>query len=90
MKHTQGKWEVVNGANTFYIIYKGDQTIYLAKTISDSKQDKANAKLIASAPDLLEACKLFLAPKNKWTKEEVTAEALDLMKQAIAKAEGDK
>ena len=44
-------------------------------------EEKANARLIAAAPDLLEACKMVI-------KEGLTGPSLDAVRYAIAKAEG--
>jgi len=82
-KHKLGEWKVLNGANTFYIADNdGFYPVYVAKTISDSRQDQFNAKLIAAAPELLEALKELLQPNNVLTKKGIVMAA-----KAIAKAE---
>lgn len=58
MKHTKGKWEVTAsisgfGEKHYYII---SQTTHLAY-IEQNKNTKANAQLIATAPELLEVCR---------------------------------
>jgi hypothetical protein len=53
MEHTNGTWEV-KGFRTFSVWRKGTP-------IATCRKNKANAKLIAAAPDLLEASKALLA-----------------------------
>ena len=89
MKHTQEKWEVASCNMGYYYV----KPIFNSKC----KTSKANAKLIASAPDLLEACKDLLESlgftrrKNKQELEEDYGtegwRVYIKMKQAIAKAE---
>jgi len=56
MKHTKGNWKVY--ADT---IQNEDGLIAeIATQNGNSKNWQANAKLIAAAPDMLEACKLAL------------------------------
>jgi len=52
MSYVKGNWEV----NGFEIQTKGKET-FIAEVYQENKDAKANAKLIAAAPDLLEACK---------------------------------
>jgi len=51
-----------------------------------SDEAKANARLIAAAPDLLDACKDALATLNQH--EGIPSETSDRLASAIAKAEG--
>jgi hypothetical protein len=80
-KHTPGPFEVnpdgPTGEGTFLII-AADDTIVAESTVVDNR---ANADLIAAAPDLLEACRNMLA--NPGTRESRRAAIA-----AIAKAEG--
>ncbi len=107
MKHTQGKWEIEydNTGNGYYSewysIFTNEKHI---ARVGDCKkmidEDKANAHLIASAPELLEACKHLLKgviPINKsgisniceyLGKFEVYGHTLERIKQAISLAEG--
>ena len=52
MSYVKGNWEV----NGFEIQTKGKET-FIAEVYQENKDAKANAKLIAAAPELLEACK---------------------------------
>ena len=102
-KHTKGKWEVEICGETLatYIVTKDNENIaQLSWTVfgADREEIDANARLIASAPELLEACKLA----NRWF-EKLTQDkdfvsldielcrllnlANNIIKQAIAKVE---
>jgi hypothetical protein len=50
--HTPGPWSVVPGTNHFHI---KAADWYVAKTGNDTKEAEANARLMASAPELLKA-----------------------------------
>lgn len=70
-KHTQGPWEVFQGGNFLMVIKTGmgkvkgfdksNRIICEIRTelscFEGTDEDKANARLIAAAPDLLDACK---------------------------------
>lgn len=62
MKHTKGPWSIdnvfiVNSEDELIAqidpVHENDISVYMRNT----KEARANAKLIASAPELLEACK---------------------------------
>jgi 3-oxoacyl-[acyl-carrier-protein] synthase III len=59
MKHTQGKWEVVKSNDSGRIDIKREP-YYIAEIIGGlgSDESNANARLIASAPELLKMLKL--------------------------------
>lgn len=71
-KHTKGTWNVIGiYKNTF-----SDDTLYKVSGSENSfchsiKEMEANAKLIAAAPELLEALKVMLESSNapEWKKE---------------------
>lgn len=59
--HTQGPWanaSVGIGSNATQVVWLGENTDKRIQVIGTGK-DKANARLIAAAPELLEQCKLF-------------------------------
>ena len=58
MKHTKGEWKWINQTTQSGDYYKvtGETVSVCNITTRDSKQAEANAKLIAAAPELLEAC----------------------------------
>lgn len=55
-----------------------------------SEATKANARLIAAAPELYAACKAALAcPEMNWQEmDDVSRAAVEFLRAAIAKAEG--
>jgi hypothetical protein len=96
VKHTPGPWKVETKkseweCNRGIPIYKN--FVQIARVILfDSKtvcpeESQANARLIAAAPELLEACKEALEHFDKYTKG-IVIDAKDSLRMAIAKAEG--
>lgn len=85
MKHTQGKWiEEIEQSfppsiDAVYIVSESDETIC---EIEDINEWKANAKLIAAAPELLEA----LRDLTKYCQENDTGAELEFALDAIKKA----
>ena len=90
MKHTQGKWEVSKHGST---VICGDKMICVSGIVSQTKEElyeaKSNIRLIASAPELLEACKeaLKYIQGHNDLEEYHTPKIECLLEQAIAKAE---
>ncbi len=102
-EHTPGPWKVTGQTvynpdakvgNIAFIYCKSTND---RKSFSDDEIGQANARLIAAAPDLLEACKISLiftlALKGSMidpTPEmiETVNEHITFLKQAIAKAKG--
>lgn len=68
-KHTAGKWEVSKETNGLFVHAKTGDTglndaiclIYTDKPNFHADKAEANAKLIAAAPELLEACERALS-----------------------------
>ncbi len=63
MKHTKGKWEVstISVSDWKSVAIGNNELIIAHLVIRDNeitKEDEANAKLIAAAPELLEACEM--------------------------------
>lgn len=96
-KHNPGPWRVDGQAHDM----AGSAIIHdvngfpVASTRSWIKeQHEANARLVAAAPDLLEACKRQVANIEQWLETGVPASAdesqqiYNALKAAIAKAEG--
>jgi hypothetical protein len=97
MKHTKGKWELVEQITDYSKIslvargYNPDGTVWSQTPICDITTDvgevteevNANAKLIAAAPDLLEAVRLLLRDNEC---QEMVDEAVNIGIQAIKKA----
>lgn len=86
MNHTPGPWKLKlgKGIEYDYQIYDTANNMVVAfphyDMLRTKKQSKANAKLMAAAPELLQALKCLLEMGH--------AKAGDLARTAIAKAEG--
>lgn len=91
MSHTPGPWVVVrihSYYGTFRILAaaKRDRKRMCGKGCCDPAQPgemEADARLIAAAPELLEACKMALA------EDHCTPDVDKVLQAAIAKAEGE-
>jgi len=87
MKHTKGPWHFnssmrINGLYGVNAVCEQNGFVnpMVAEILTDHCIDReahANARLIAAAPDLLEACQLCMAADSRWG---------DKMRQAIQKA----
>lgn len=95
-KHTPGPWHVELGgfvySKTKKVADVGLNGGYFASRISAEPERTANARLIAAAPELLEALEALLADHEKYC-EHGSFESADAARAAIAKAlvtEGDK
>jgi len=87
MSHTPGPWTYRPAGNFKYpIVQRGDEGGFTVSGMSASRQE-ADARLIAAAPNLLEACEtlLFELVAGPAARDEVIANA----RAAIAKATGD-
>lgn len=84
-KGTPGPWkQVENGGRMVGVMSKGEWVVYKAGQDRMSTHElEANAKLIAAAPDLLEALTDLL---TRFNSSELTIETLENAKAAIAKA----
>jgi hypothetical protein len=90
-KHTPGPWRIGDaGMTVFGPKVEGKLAdivaqLFRPKTTAESQIRKANARLIAAAPDLLEACRAGLsvceAESANWQAE--------IIRAAIAKATGE-
>ena len=58
-KHTPGKWEADYEDDS--VMYGGNMVAHVFAGLGRKGERKANARLIAAAPELLEACKGLLA-----------------------------
>lgn len=95
-KHTPGPWKVIVIHPGFtmdkvadYEIWGGDgMNLVCRYKPVDSEDNEANARLIATAPDLLEACKEALIDLE-FLKDYIPrgSNSIKKLKQAIAKAE---
>lgn len=81
-KHTLGPWEIA--------VFP-DKRIFVENSYGDGVgevYDYANARLVAAAPDLLEALKIADGALNEDSNGQVLLEASGYVRAAIAKAEG--
>lgn len=90
--HTPGPWIVLNDGLTISEESRRDVIPFeVAKVVDGSNEDRANAHLIAAAPDLLSALERML---NAYEADKVRGcafgndQAADQARAAIAKAEG--
>lgn len=89
-KHTPGPWKYfpnVGPTKVLIVEEDGSTVVELSTRVRDSRLI-ANARLIAAAPELLEACKAGLHYLNTHEGGWETPIARDEMNAAIAKAEG--
>ena len=97
MTHTPGPWVIDNSIRT--AVNAGKKHIAMVnfyktsdKEISiDEKENEANARLIAAAPELLAACKAALRDEMSARLEAaggLSDETVAMLEAAIAKAEG--
>ncbi len=61
MAHTPGPWNTEFKAGAVLIVKDDPARECIAQVVFYSSRDEANARLIAAAPDLLEALKQFVA-----------------------------
>lgn len=104
-KHTPGPWTVERGSDRHEWFISGNRWIQLATVYGCEAQDdhrgegqregRANATLIAAAPEMLEALAVTLASvthEETTTADEATKDAMrgiaKRLRAAIAKAEG--
>lgn len=80
--HTPGPWNIYFNSQDDMVIRKMLPDGQESHSIARCHSGAANARLIASAPDLLEA----LRPIAKYG--EISAEIIDVARAAIAKATG--
>jgi hypothetical protein len=87
--HTPGPWTLERDRSQSLSIYSG--MVFIGEVLHEvdepGDQEKANASLIAAAPDLLAACRTALDSLHEDGTTD-TQEALAVMRLAIAKATG--
>lgn len=92
MSHTPGPWEVKrlidkNGKpySTLYECHIDLGPCMIWAPVGDAEQE-ANARLIAAAPDLLEACEKAMAEFEHW---QIYGHCRTRLQEAIKKARGE-
>jgi len=96
-KHTQGPWHRnIKPATKYNVVFAGRNT-HIAKLETDLPSDgvEGNCNLIATAPDLLEVCKVAVERlagyDGAWEALSPAQRSLvNLLKETIQKAEGNK
>lgn len=101
--HTPGPWTFSQSAQygdtRFYVAqadgapytpHYSDVATLIAETVNDERKSiqEANARLIAAAPELLDALRYVVAVYDKGTCGSTVEMAFDRARAAIAKAEG--
>jgi hypothetical protein len=86
-KHTPGPWKVSGGGNA-PVIQAQDDTWICTSCAPTKEEARNNARIIAAAPDLLEAANSALKLLRGSGFTESTGAVIQL-KAAIAKAEGN-
>ena len=82
-KHTSGPWEKQKYGNSYEIFRCDKAGTYIANVNRDNSNHKANANLIAAAPELLEAAEVaFLTLENEGL-------GVTGLEKAIKKAKGE-
>lgn len=87
MNHTKGEWVIRNEQNNGLFVALGDGDA-IAKVFKENntvtlKEANANAKLIAAAPELLEALQYL---KDVFRNDMIPKSAMDKIDNAIQKA----
>lgn len=89
-KHTPGPWLIAEDG--FITVRIGNNYPEVAKVFDapfDDHEVPANARLIAAAPDLLEACRAMLDCCYDMDRNDETLAAVKATMKAIAKATGE-
>ena len=88
MSATPSQWKVFAG--TIILDSWGDHVICTTpESIDRFEETRDNARLIAAAPDLLEACKMALGTLEAEPVEIRKPMNISILRAAIAKAEGE-
>jgi len=86
-KHTPGPWRSTVNEWGASVVDNGEQFIcYIG---SESSEDRANARLIAAAPELLEACERTAGILPELFSWDGDIEFQELLNAAISKARGE-
>ena len=97
MKHTPGGWKYIKGLGEKFLIFGGLNYLCSVDSRVPPSENEANARLIAAAPELLEACLAMMRYQALIESEDETksgliaayAEAFEGAEAAIAKARGE-
>ena len=84
--HTPAPWSVIKGSPQAGIITAPNRSLGIAEVFGGGETDIANARLIAAAPDLLDALKALMATEDML--RDPKCQVMQSARRAIAKAEG--
>jgi hypothetical protein len=87
MKHTPGPWEDVGTVVRTLLTPNGGGFI-IADCPAGNADRRANARLIAAAPDLLAVCKEMLECSEYWSEYDVPVAVEDRIRAAVERAGG--
>ena len=88
MKHTKGPWNI-EGESTLNIVSRAAaKGRRISSLLATCEEDNANARLIAAAPEMLEALESVL--KNNRLMNALEVSQRRLIMDAVSKATGDK
>jgi hypothetical protein len=88
-QHTPGPWHTGEGKAAIIVYDAMGNAVCDAKVFHGKRREgesEANARLIASAPNLLEAAEGLLSLRNRPSTDEELETAVDTLETAIAKA----
>lgn len=93
-QHTPGPWVKCHDLDGDYAIFAGEKIIAITDT--DSEEDRANASLIESAPEMLQALESELEALDAWLRDDSLSDDVkegmliseDKLQRAIQKARG--
>lgn len=90
-KHTPGEWAHTDGSIYSYGVGHGADiaTVNTDSAHFTDEEAEANARLIAAAPDLLQALKVIRSVLNDWNKEGNYTNLIEHANTAINKAIGE-
>lgn len=91
--HTPGPWTIQQAGYESFILgpIRGGRIASVNESDRPTEEERANAKLIAASPKLLEACELFVSsfcseqPENVKARQDI---ALRMAREAIVEAGG--
>ena len=82
---TPGPWEIKNGKN-YYHIHGGQEDALVENWMNETP--RANARLIAAAPEMLKALDACLNELEEWNAAHEPCEGQRLAREILAKVEG--
>jgi hypothetical protein len=86
VNHTQGEWKVDEGNSHLFIVSGENEIANIPKDIDTPIETLANAKLIAAAPDLLDAAQSVLDTLDAMVQDSMIEGMSMVLKAAINKA----